>query len=108
MIPKFVYNKLIKSRYCLVKGLRIQRCCIYSICYWKDPNECPKVHRKWKTSAYEASVKISSRTTEVLDYWEKTNNVLKAIENEIIEVFSKELGLMEDQLQILEGIYGYV
>ena len=49
-------------------------------------------------------MKISERLSHLLDGWERENKVLKTIDTEIVEVFSKKLGLMEHHVKELEGI----
>lgn len=74
------------------------------VCNWEDSNECPAPERRWKSTADAAAVKISERLTRILDAWQRENGVLRAIDREIIGVFRKELGLMDNQIQELEGM----
>jgi hypothetical protein len=48
-------------------------------------------------------VKISERISRELDGWQRQNSILRVLDNDIIGVFSKELGLMDDQVKELEG-----
>ena len=52
----------------------------------------------------EAAVKISEKLTYFIDKWERENGDLRSIDEDIVEVFSKQLGLMEHQIRELEGI----
>ncbi|XP_060573771.1 uncharacterized protein LOC132731583 isoform X3 [Ruditapes philippinarum] len=72
------------------------------ICNWEDTNECPKTEKKWKSVADAAAVKISERISRELDGWQRQNSILRVLDNDIIGVFSKELGLMDDQVKELE------
>lgn len=74
------------------------------LCNWEDKYDCPSVHKKWKHTADDAAVKISDRVTRLVDNWQKENGVLSLIDNEIISVFTKEMGLMEHQVRELEAI----
>ncbi|XP_053403458.1 uncharacterized protein LOC123556064 [Mercenaria mercenaria] len=72
------------------------------ICNWEDTNECPKPERKWKSTVDVAAMKISERISRELDGWQRQNQLLYTIDKDIIGVFSKELGLMDDQIKELE------
>jgi phage antirepressor YoqD-like protein len=48
-------------------------------------------------------VKISDRISRELDDWLRQNNILYVLDNEITDVFSKELGLMDDKVKEFEG-----
>jgi hypothetical protein len=73
------------------------------ICNWEDTNECPRIERRWNIIADAAAVKISERISRELDDWLRQNNILRVLDNEIIEVFKTELGLIDDQVKELEG-----
>ena len=76
---------------------------LYSLCDWTEET-CVQPNKKWKIVAEEASCQISKRIQKVVDHWETSNKVLKKIDEEIIDVFAKEFGLMEHQVNELEGI----
>ena len=75
---------------------------VSSLLCWTEES-CVKPNKKWKIVAEEASCFISKRIQQVIDDWERNNNILKRIDEEIVEVFAKEFGLMEHQIQDLEG-----
>lgn len=77
------------------------------ICAWKE-HECPKLNRKWKMIVDQASVIISNRITELVDQWQRENNILAAIDREIIHAFSNEFGLLENQVHEIECKYDAV
>ena len=62
-----------------------------------------KRDKSWKKTADTAAVIISERISREIDCWEKHKGILQIIDDEIITVFRKELGLMDDQIKELEG-----
>ena len=72
------------------------------MCDWTE-EACAPPNKKWKLVAEEASCQISKRVQKVVDHWESSNKILKKIDEEIIDVFVKEFGLMEHQVNELEG-----
>ena len=62
-----------------------------------------KRNKKWKLVAEEASCVISKRIQQAVDAWEEKYGILKEIDEQIVEVFSKEFGLMEHHIFELEG-----
>ncbi|XP_060573774.1 uncharacterized protein LOC132731586 [Ruditapes philippinarum] len=75
------------------------------ICNWEDTNECPRIERRWNIVADAAAVKISERISRELDNWLRQNNILRVLDNEIIEVFKTELGLIDSQVKELEEYF---
>jgi len=51
----------------------------------------------------EAVVKISKKLAFMIDTWEKDHNVLSVIDREILNVFSSEFGLLENQVSDIES-----
>jgi hypothetical protein len=73
------------------------------VCNWEDVHDCPSAEKKWKNIVDNATMKISDRVARTIDGWVRENGVLRNIDKEIIEVFARELGLMDHQIQELEG-----
>ncbi|WAR31630.1 STY13-like protein [Mya arenaria] len=71
------------------------------LCEW-DELECAGVEKRWKQTADTAAVKISERIARVMDGWQRENNILKHIDQEIINVFANEFGLLRHQVQDIE------
>ncbi|XP_052782313.1 uncharacterized protein LOC128218694 [Mya arenaria] len=72
------------------------------LCNWEDPRGCPKSDRKWKRTADDAAMIISERIAMVIDSWQREHSVLSKIDKEIIDVFSKEFGLLQHQVDDIE------
>lgn len=72
------------------------------LCDWRNTQDCPKIHSKWKRTADEAAMKISEKLTYHIDHWERSNRVLRSVDEEIVQVFSDQLGLMEHQIKEIE------
>ncbi|WAR28741.1 DUSTY-like protein [Mya arenaria] len=75
---------------------------IDTLCNWEDPRGCPKVDRKWKRTADDAAMIISERIAMAIDGWQREHSVLSKIDKEIIDVFSKEFGLLQHQVDDIE------
>ncbi|XP_052782683.1 uncharacterized protein LOC128218949 [Mya arenaria] len=69
---------------------------------WEDPRGCPQVDRKWKRTVDAAAMLISERIAMVIDGWQREHSVLSKIDKEIIDVFSKEFGLLQHQVDDIE------
>ncbi|WAR28800.1 DUSTY-like protein [Mya arenaria] len=68
----------------------------------QHPRGCPKSDRKWKRTADDAAMIISERIAMVIDSWQREHSVLSKIDKEIIDVFSKEFGLLQHQVDDIE------
>ncbi|XP_052785199.1 uncharacterized protein LOC128220735 [Mya arenaria] len=90
----FKINNLIKEKMCDRKTQNM-------LCEW-DELECAGVEKRWKQTADTAAVKISERIARVMDGWQRENNILKHIDQEIINVFANEFGLLRHQVQDIE------
>lgn len=76
-----------------------------SVCNWEDGHECPPVSRRWKNIADEAAVKISEKIANLLDGWQRQHGILHLIDKEIITVFTNEFGLLQHQVDDIEGMH---
>ncbi|KAH3815199.1 uncharacterized protein LOC127834477 [Dreissena polymorpha] len=77
------------------------------LCKWDNESDCPKVFRKWKLTADEAALKISERIASVMDAWERDNQTLHGVEREIVDVFTKEFGLLTHQVHEIEKLLSH-
>lgn len=59
--------------------------------------------KRWKNIADEAAVRISERIAKTLDGWQRQNGILHVIDKEIIKVFTNEFGLLQHQVDDIEG-----
>lgn len=84
-----------------ITDLLPSRSVLASLCDWTE-EACAQPNKKWKLVAEEASCQISKRVQKIVDHWESSNKILKKIDEEIIDVFVKEFGLMEHQVNELE------
>ena len=50
----------------------------------------------------DANVKISDRITRLVDEWQRKYHILDTIDTEILQVFSNEFGLLENQVREIE------
>ncbi|WAR28796.1 YOR6-like protein, partial [Mya arenaria] len=76
--------------------------CTRRVYNWEDPRGCPQVDRKWKRTVDAAAMLISERIAMVIDGWQREHSVLSKIDKEIIDVFSKEFGLLQHQVDDIE------
>lgn len=74
-----------------------------SLCNWEDDGDCPKVDRKWKRTVDEAAMKISTRIAQAIDGWQRENRILQGIDNEIVNQFAKEFGLLNHHVEDIES-----
>ena len=74
---------------------------LYRICNWNE-YECPKNNKKWRNTVDDANVKISDRITRLVDEWQRKYHILDTIDTEILQVFSNEFGLLENQVREIE------
>ena len=78
------------------------------LCNWEDVRACPAPSKKWKQTADDAAMQISDRIAAVLDAWQMDHRVLDRIDREIIDVFAKDFGLLQHQVDDIESMFSII
>lgn len=65
--------------------------------------ECPDVLGNWRKVAEEASEQIIQKLKSQIDFWERSEGIVKSVKEKISEQLRQDFELMEDRIKELEG-----
>ncbi|VDI58150.1 Hypothetical predicted protein [Mytilus galloprovincialis] len=66
--------------------------------------ECPDVLGNWRKVAEEASEQIIQKLKSQIDFWERSEGIVKSVKEKISEQLRQDFELMEDRIKELEGV----